>query len=127
MGSLYSYFKCNNVNENHQSPYLVDGVVVYSDYQFNYVSSGLGGKTLRSFGKNTTTDTWLGIFTCGLYIYYINYTQDVAYVNDRSLVAATKTGDTISSLLFAVVVATLVHTYVMQPYTIPTSSLENPY
>ncbi|WP_333600219.1 signal peptidase I [Flavobacterium sp.] len=81
-------------------------------------------ETLRSFGKKTTTDTLLGIFTCGLYIFYINYTQDVTYIADRSLVATTKTGDTISSLLFAVVVATLVHTYVMQPYTIPTSSLE---
>lgn len=81
-------------------------------------------ETLRSFGKNSTADTLLGIFTCGLYIYYINYTQDVNYIADRSLVAKTKTGDTVSSLLFAVVVATLVHTYVMQPYTIPTSSLE---
>src|ERR1700754_2506361 len=81
-------------------------------------------ETLRSFGKNSTADTWLGIFTFGLYIYYVNYTQDVKHIADRSLVARTKTGDTISSLLFAVVVATLVHTYVMQPYTIPTSSLE---
>jgi signal peptidase I len=81
-------------------------------------------ETLRSFGKNTTADTWLGIFTCGFYIYYINYTQDVTHIKDRSLIAPTKTGDTISSLLFAIVVATLVHTYVMQPYTIPTSSLE---
>jgi signal peptidase I len=81
-------------------------------------------ETMRSFGRNSTTDTWLGVLTCGLYIYYINYTQNVSYIADRSLVAKTKTGDTISSLLFAVVVATLVHTYVMQPYTIPTSSLE---
>lgn len=81
-------------------------------------------ETLRSFGRNSTVDTWLGILTCGLYIYYINYTQDVKYIADRSLVAKTKTGDTISSLIFAVVVATLVHTYVMQPFTIPTSSLE---
>lgn len=81
-------------------------------------------ETLRSFGKNTTTDSWLGIFTFGLYIYYINYTQQVNHIADRSLVAKTKTGDTISSLLFAIVVATLVHTYVMQPYTIPSSSLE---
>ncbi len=81
-------------------------------------------ETLRSFGRKSTADTLLGIFTCGLYIYYINYTQDVKYITDRSLVASTKTGDTISSLLFAVVVATLVHTYVMQPYTIPSSSLE---
>lgn len=81
-------------------------------------------ETLRSFGKNSTADTWLGIFTFGLYIYYINYTQDVKHIADRSLVAKTKTGDTVSSLLFAIVVATLVHTYVMQPYTIPSSSLE---
>lgn len=81
-------------------------------------------ETLRSFGKNSTLDTWLGIFTLGFYIYYINYTQDVNYIADRSLVAKTKTGDTISSLLFAVVVATLVHTYVMQPFTIPSPSLE---
>ncbi|WP_291131400.1 signal peptidase I [Flavobacterium sp. UBA7682] len=81
-------------------------------------------ETLRSFGRKSTADTWLGIFTFGLYIYYINYTQDVTYIADRSLVASTKTGDTISSILFAVVVATLVHTYVMQPFTIPTSSLE---
>ena len=81
-------------------------------------------ETLRSFGKNSTTDTCLGILTFGLYIYYINYTQNVKYIADRSLVASTKIGDTVSSLLFAIVVATLVHTYVMQPYTIPSSSLE---
>jgi signal peptidase I len=81
-------------------------------------------ETLRSFGKNSTKDTFLGILTLGFYIYYINYTQDVNYISDRSITPANKTADTISSLLFAVVVATLVHTYVMQPYTIPTSSLE---
>ncbi|MGC4039622.1 MAG: signal peptidase I [Flavobacterium sp.] len=81
-------------------------------------------ETLRSFGKNSTADTWLGIFTFGFYIYYVNYTQDVKHIADRSLVARTKTGDTVSSLLFAIVVATLVHTYVMQPFTIPSPSLE---
>ncbi|RZK10969.1 MAG: signal peptidase I, partial [Flavobacterium sp.] len=81
-------------------------------------------ETIRSFGKNTTLDTALVLLTFGLYIYYINYTQDVMHIKDRSLVSPTKTGDTVSSLLFAIVVATLVHTYVMQPFTIPTSSLE---
>jgi signal peptidase I len=81
-------------------------------------------ETLRSFGKNSATDTWLGIFTCGFYIYYINYTQNVTYIAARSTTPATKVGDTVSSLLFAIVVATVVHTYVMQPFTIPTSSLE---
>ena len=81
-------------------------------------------ETIRSFGKKTTLDTVLVLFTLGLYIYYINYTQNVTHIKDRSLVSPTKTGDTVSSLLFAIVVATLVHTYVMQPFTIPTSSLE---
>lgn len=81
-------------------------------------------ETLRSFGKNSTVDTILGIATLGLYIYYVNYTQDVTYIENRSLHPANKGADTVSSLLFAIVVATLVHTYVMQPFTIPTGSLE---
>ena len=82
-------------------------------------------KTLRSFGKNSTTDTILAIATFGLYVAYVNYTQTLNHIPDRSLVPTNKGADTISSLLFAIVVATIVHTYVMQPYTIPTSSLEN--
>lgn len=81
-------------------------------------------ETLRSFGKNSTKDTLLGVLTLGFYIYYVNYLENVEYIKDRSLVAKTQVGDTISSLLYAIVVATLVHTYVMQPFTIPTSSLE---
>lgn len=81
-------------------------------------------ETLRSFGKNSTKDTLLGVLTLGFYIYYVNYFENVGYIKDRSLVAKTQVGDTISSLLYAIVVATLVHTYVMQPFTIPTSSLE---
>lgn len=81
-------------------------------------------ETLRSFGKRTSLDTFLGIITFGFYIYYINYTQKLDYVTDRSLQPENKTADTISSLLFAIIVATLVHTYFIQPYTIPTSSLE---
>jgi signal peptidase I len=81
-------------------------------------------ETLRSFGKNSTLDTILGVATLGLYIYYINYTQNVTYIQNRSLVSTTKAGDTVSSILFAVVVATIVHTYFIQPFTIPTASLE---
>ena len=79
---------------------------------------------LRSFGKNTEKDTILGVITFGFYIYYINYFENVEYKRDRSIVATTKAGDTISSLLFAVVVATIVHGYLIQPFNIPTSSLE---
>ena len=34
------------------------------------------------------------------------------------------TGEWVSSIAFAIIAATLVHTYFMQPYTIPSSSLE---
>ena len=81
-------------------------------------------ETIRSFGKNSTMDTILVLITLGFYIYYINYTQKVEYIPNRSLVPKSKAADTLSSLLFAIIVATLVHTYVMQPFTIPTSSLE---
>jgi signal peptidase I len=81
-------------------------------------------ETLRSFGKKSNLDTFLGIITFGLYLYYINYSKKLDYVVDRSTQPVNKTADTISSLLFAIIVATLVHTYFVQPYTIPTSSLE---
>jgi signal peptidase I len=81
-------------------------------------------ETLRSFGKNTTLDTVLGIATFGLYIYYVNYTQKLNYISDRSLKPKNAIADTISSIAFALVVATIVHTYVMQPFQIPTASLE---
>ena len=81
-------------------------------------------ETLRTFGKKSTLDMLLGVFTLGLYIAYVNYSQDVTYHEKRDLKAPNKTMDTIGSLSFAIVVATLVHTYFIQPFTIPTSSLE---
>jgi len=81
-------------------------------------------ETIRSFGRNSTADTWLVILSLGLYIFYVNYILDVAYINNRSLKPSTATGEWISSILFAVVAATLVHTYFMQPFVIPSSSLE---
>ncbi|SFW12625.1 signal peptidase I [Sinomicrobium oceani] len=81
-------------------------------------------ETARSYGRNSTADTWLTILTLGLYIYYINYALEVTYIPERSLKPRTATGEWVSSILFAIVAATLVHTYIMQPYVIPTSSLE---
>lgn len=81
-------------------------------------------ETIRSFGKNTTKDSFLVVLTLGLYIYYVNYIEDVTYIKDRSLKPRTAAGEWVSSIAFAVIAATLVHTYFMQPYTIPTSSLE---
>src|SRR5690554_3956049 len=81
-------------------------------------------ETLRSFGKNSTTDTVLALVTFGLYIFYVNYTQKLTYIEERSLKPRTSAGEWVSSILFAVVAATIVHGYFIQPFTIQTSSLE---
>lgn len=81
-------------------------------------------ETIRSFGRNSTTDTILVLVTFGLYIFYINYMADVTYIEDRSLKPRSGLGEWVSSILFAVIAATIVHTYLIQPFTIPTSSLE---
>ncbi len=81
-------------------------------------------ETVRSFGKEKTTDVLLAVFTLGFYIYYLNYVADVQYKKERQLAPYTKAGEWVTSIVFAVVAATLVHTYFMRPYTIPTSSLE---
>ena len=80
--------------------------------------------TLRSFGYNKPKDTFLGVVTLGFYIYYINYTQPLNHIKERELTPRTAAGEWTNSILFAVIAATIVHTYVMQPFIIPTSSLE---
>lgn len=81
-------------------------------------------ETIRSFGKNKLIDTWAVILTLGFYIYYINYAEDVKYIEDRDLKPRTGLGEWVSSIVFAIVAATFVHTYFIQPYVIPTGSLE---
>jgi len=81
-------------------------------------------ETIRSFGRTSTVDSLLVILTLGLYIYYVNYALDVNYREDRDLNPKTAAGEWVSSIVFAIIAATIVHTYFMQPYTIPTSSLE---
>ncbi|MBS9766649.1 MAG: signal peptidase I [Flavobacteriaceae bacterium] len=81
-------------------------------------------ETVRSFGKNKISDTWLAILTLGFYIYYINYVGNLTYIKDRSDKPQSALGEWVNSIVFAVIVATIVHTYAIQPYIIPTSSLE---
>ncbi|UOY07287.1 signal peptidase I [Muricauda sp. SCSIO 64092] len=81
-------------------------------------------ETIRSFGQNKLWQTWAVILSLGFYIYYVNYTMDVEHIADRSLKPGTGLGEWVSSIVFAIVAATFVHTYFIQPYVIPTGSLE---
>ncbi|MCK0178111.1 signal peptidase I [Flavobacteriaceae bacterium S0862] len=81
-------------------------------------------ETARSFGKNTYTDTFFAFVTLGFYNYYLNYVANVSYIENRDINPKSSSGEWVNSILFAIVAATLVHTYFIQPYTIPSSSLE---
>lgn len=81
-------------------------------------------ETLRSFGYNTLKDTWLALLTLGFYIYIKNYSGSGSYISERDLNPKSASGEWVSSIVFAIVAATLVHTYFIQPYVIPTGSLE---
>jgi signal peptidase I len=77
---------------------------------------------LSVFGKNSTKDKILVVITLGLYLAYLNYTEvdklpyNPSHKNDKDTL--------IGSLVFAIIAATIVHTFFIQPYKIPTGSLE---
>ncbi len=118
----HSCVQCHRFDENNRSPSWWT-LLLHPNHQPDHASV-IWVETLRSFGKRSSLDSFLGIVTFGFYIYYVNYTQKLNYVADRNLNDENQSASTLSSLLFAIIVATLVHTYVVQPFTIPTSSLE---
>ena len=75
---------------------------------------------IRSFGKRGIGDAILVIVTLGFYIYYLNYVEKPDYTGPEE-----RKETIISALLFAIVLATIVHTYFVQPMIIPTGSMEN--
>lgn len=82
-------------------------------------------ETIRSFGKSSKYETFLVLISFGFYITFLNYTSEkLNYINNRDLKSPNKSEENIGSFLFAIIVATLVHTYLIQPFMIPSSSLE---
>lgn len=88
------------------------------------VFAGIWIDTLKAFGKTKSVDAWIGVCTFGLYIYALNYNHKTAYQPEIIDEIRASKETVFSSIAFAIVVATIVHTYIMQPYIIPTSSLE---
>ena len=81
-------------------------------------------ETARSFGKNKNQDTLLSVLSLGFYSFYLNYFTNVQHVKNRGREPKSSAGQFINSILFAIVVASTVHIYFMQPFVIPSSSLE---
>ncbi|MCB9201850.1 MAG: signal peptidase I [Flavobacteriales bacterium] len=74
---------------------------------------------MRCYGKKSIWNT-IGALSFSLfYVGYINYMPNTKFIGVEK-----RTETLISALIFAVVFATVIHTFIIQPYTIPTSSME---
>ena len=77
---------------------------------------------IKRFNHNSRLDRMLVIATLGLYLFYVSYfSKKTKYVENISFSNFEKS---LGSLVFAVVIATIVHNYILQPFVIPTGSLE---
>jgi len=77
---------------------------------------------IKTFNHNSRLDRILVIITLGFYIYYVSYVSSkTKYIGKISFSNFEKS---IGSFVFAIVIATIVHNYFLQPFVIPTGSLE---
>ncbi len=79
---------------------------------------------LHVFGYRKKRYTLFAFLTLGLFLVYINFNKNTKYIGRDNDLMIKNVSSWTSAILFAVVAATVVHTYFMRPYTIPTSSLE---
>ena len=77
---------------------------------------------IKKFNHNSKLDRVLVITTLGLYLFYVSYVSKRTKYVDNILFSNFERS--LGSLVFAVVIATIVHNYILQPFVIPTGSLE---
>ena len=78
---------------------------------------------IKRFNHSTKRDISLMILSLGFYTFYINYfSNKKAYIDSE--ISTSGFEKSIGSFVFAIVVATIVHNYFIQPFVIPTGSLE---
>src|SRR5262245_6492621 len=86
----------------------------------------LGYHTAHYFGKRKTSDLLLAVFMPYLYVVYLGFSKNEKWTGVEDL-KKRKGGfvkDWLDPLLFAVVAATVIRTFFLEAFTIPTSSLE---
>ena len=77
---------------------------------------------IKTFNHNSKLDRILVIVTLGFYIYYISYVSNKKkYISQISFSNFERS---FGSIIYAIVIATIVHNYIIQPFVIPTGSLE---
>jgi len=77
---------------------------------------------IKRFNHNSQIDKILVILTLGFYFLYVSYfSSKTKLVEEISFSGFERS---IGSFIFAIVIATIVHNYFLQPFVIPTGSLE---
>jgi signal peptidase I len=77
---------------------------------------------IKRFNHNSKLDRILVIISLGFYIYYVSYFSSRTKLVDEINFSGFE--KSIGSFIFAIVIATIVHNYILQPFVIPTGSLE---
>ncbi|MFC6269552.1 signal peptidase I [Frigoriflavimonas asaccharolytica] len=83
---------------------------------------------MRKFGKVSTLEQLLTVFLPFIYMAIVNYGKETEIAEPEFLlegeVSKKEKDSFIGSITFAVVFATIIHTFVTQPFGIPTGSME---
>ncbi len=79
---------------------------------------------LHVFNYRKLTDTILAVVSGGLYIGYLNYSQELKYADRDEAYIKKKIPGTLNAIFFAVIAATLIRATTFESYTIPTGSME---
>ena len=79
---------------------------------------------LHVFGYRKVWQTLAVIFTLGLYLGYISFTDDLDYKGRDDDYIKASLGELTNAIFFAVVAATIIRATTFEAYTIPTGSME---
>ena len=79
---------------------------------------------LHVFNHRKWKDFWLSLFTLGGYLLYLQFATRLQYVGKDHPYIKKHVGETLNSLIFAVVVASVLRAFTFEAYVIPTPSME---
>lgn len=79
---------------------------------------------LKVFDRNSLADQILGIFFWFVYLPYLDKQQNFKFLGVEGRKKKSQAREWVDALIFAVVAATIIRAFIVEAYTIPTSSME---
>ena len=79
---------------------------------------------LKVFGRRDIPSQIMGIFFGYIYLPVLNFTSNIQYEGGKVQVHRSTLREWTDALIFAVVAATIIRAFIIEAYTIPTSSME---